>query len=122
MEHVKNILDGINPTLFYLAVSGVTWLLVWAWRRWLPGLWVAATKKSPTLQQLPALVLAGLMSAAPALGRPLWDVVQQVVLGAIMGALTSAGIHWSAKEIPWVPYQGGKPPAVDPNQAKPPAR
>ena len=111
----REAVQATNPMLFYGAVSGATWLLIWAWRRYLPNAWVFVTKKSPNLQQLPAFILAGLMSAAPAIGvKSIWEVVQQVLIGMFASGLGSMGIHTALKETTLVPYQGGKPPAVVP--------
>jgi hypothetical protein len=105
--------------VFYGAVAGLTWLIIWAWRRYFPNAWVFVTKKSPNLQQLPAFILAGLMSAAPAIGvKSIWQVVQQVIIGSVASGLGSMGIHTAMKEATFLPYQGGKPPAVDPNAAR----
>lgn len=113
---MRDLIASIDPTLFYGMVAGLTWLIIWAWRRFLPNTWVWATKKSPNLQQLPAFVLAGLISAAPAIGiKSIWEVVQQVLIGAFASGLTSMGIHTAMKEATFVSYRGGKPPAVDPN-------
>lgn len=116
----REVVQSTDPLIFYGAVAGMTWLLIWAWRRFLPNAWVFVTKKSPNLQQLPAFVLAGLMSAAPAIGvKSIWQVVQQVLIGAMASGLGSMGIHTAMKEATFLPYQGGKPPAVTPTQ--PPA-
>lgn len=111
----QEVVQTTDPMVFYGAVAGLTWLLIWAWRRFLPNAWVFVTKKSPNLQQMPAFVLAGLMSAAPAIGvKSIWQVVQQVVIGSVASGLTSIGVHTFAKEATFLPYQGGKPPAVAP--------
>jgi hypothetical protein len=111
-------LEHLDPKVVYLVVAGLTWLLVWAWRKFLPGLWDAVTKKGAALQQLPALILSALLSAAPALGKPLWEAVQQVVIGTVLGWIGSTGFHVIVKDNPAVPYDGarkqlGRPP-VDP--------
>lgn|SRR5262245_40718602 len=118
---MQDYLAKLDPRLFYAAVAGLTWLLIWLWRKYLPRAWEAATRRSPTLQQLPALVLAALMSAAPAIGRPALDVVQQVVFGLIIGALPAIGLHTAMKETPLIPYTGGKPagpPPIPPDARK----
>ncbi len=113
-----NLLQHLDPKVVYLAVAGLTWLLVFAWRKFLPGLWDAVTRKGAALQQLPALVLAALLSAAPALGKPLWEAVQQILVSTALGWLSSTGFHVAMKDIPILPYDGarkqlGRPP-IDP--------
>ncbi|MES2339285.1 MAG: hypothetical protein V4537_14420 [Pseudomonadota bacterium] len=114
-------LEHLDPKVAYLAVAGLTFLLVWAWRRFLPGLWDAVTKKGAALQQLPAVVLAALLSTAPALGKPLWEAVQQVIISTVLGWLSATGFHVFAKDVPVIPYDGarkalGRPPV----EAQPP--
>ena len=114
-------LQKLDPKIVYLAVAGLTWLIVWAWRRYLPKVWDAVTKKGPVLQQLPAIVLSALMSAAPAIGKPLAQAVQDVLISTVLGWLTASGFHFALKEAP-VPYDGarkalGRPPEKTPGQA-----
>lgn len=104
MSHIMNI----DPKAIYLLVAGLTWLIVWAWRRWLPGLWDTVTQKGAALQQLPALVLSALLSTAPALGKPLWEAVQQIVISTAMGWFSSMGLHVALKDNPAVPYDGAR--------------
>lgn len=111
----QEVVQSTNPVLFYGVVAGLTFLLVWAWRRFFPNAWVFVTKKSPNLQQLPALVFSALLSAAPAIGvKSIWEVVQQVLIGMFASGIGSMGIHTAMKEATFLPYQGGKPPAVAP--------
>lgn len=100
--------EKLDPKIVYLAVTGLTWLLVWAWRKSLPGLWDTVTRKGAALQQLPALVLAALLSTAPAMGKPLWEAVQQVLISTVLGWLGSTGFHVAMKDIPIVPYDGAR--------------
>lgn len=116
-----SFVELLDPKIVYLLVAGLTWFIVWAWRRWLPGLWDAVTKKGAALQQLPALVLAALLSTAPALGKPLWEAVQQVLISTALGWLGSTGFHVVAKDIPALPYDGarkalGRPPVEPPSR------
>ena len=122
-----DFIEKLDPKIAYLAVAGLTFLLVWAWRRFLPGLWDTVTRKGAALQQLPALVLAALLSTAPALGKPLWEAVQQVVISTVLGWLSSTGFHVAMKDIPAVPYDGarkalGRPPVEPTPPAVPPPR
>lgn len=111
----QEVVESTNPMIFYGAVAGLTWLLIWVWRRYFPNAWVFVTKKSPNLQQLPAFIFAGLISAAPVVGvKSIWEVVQQVLIGSLASGLGSMGIHTAMKEATFLPYQGGKPPAVAP--------
>jgi hypothetical protein len=112
-----HFIEQLDPKIAYLLVAGLTWLLVWAWRRWLPGLWDTVTRKGAALQQLPALVLSALLSTAPALGKPLWEAVQQIVISTAMGWFSSMGLHVAMKDIPALPYDGarkalGRPPVT----------
>lgn len=106
MEFVEHL----DPKIAYLVVAGLTWLLVWLWRRFLPGAWDAVTRRGAALQQLPALVLSALLSTAPALGKPLWEAVQQVVISTVLGWLTATGFHVALKDNPVVPYDGARKP------------
>jgi hypothetical protein len=113
-ENIKAALDAVDPKLFYLIVSGIVGGVIWAWRRLSISSWDWVTRRSPSIQQLPALVLAGLLSYAPAAGLPLIKVLEQVILGALAGALPAIAGHEMMKKIPQLPYNGGKAPAAPP--------
>ena len=91
----------------YLAITVLVFGLTYLVRRFLPGLWAAAVAKSPTLAQLPMLVLGALLSASPAPGKPLFDVVQQTVLGAVLAVLGANGLHAILKAST-LPYNGAE--------------
>ena len=107
---IKAWLDSVDPKLFYLAVSGLVGGLVYLWRRFSISSWDWVTRKSPAVQTLPALVLAGLISAAPTAGLPMIKVIEQIILGAFAGALPAIAGHTVLKAIPWLPYNGGVKP------------
>ena len=108
-------LQQLDPRVAYGAVAGLTFLIVWAWRRFLPGLWDAVTKRGAALQQLPGLVLSALLSTAPALGKPLFQAVQEILISTAFGWIGASGVHVLMKDNPAVPYDGarkalGRPP------------
>lgn len=107
MESLKALLDAIDPKVWYLATSGVIWLVTWLWRRYLPGLWATVTQRSPAFAQLPLFVLGAILNAGPALGKPLWDVVQQSLLGAVLALIGANGAHAVLKSLPG-PYDGAQ--------------
>lgn len=106
-QTLLSLLGAFDPKWSFLLVSAVIFLLTWLWRRFLPGLWAAAVAKSPTLAQLPMLVLGALLSANPAAGKPLFDVVQQTVLGAVLAVLGANGLHAILKASS-LPYNGAE--------------
>jgi len=114
---LKGWADSIDPKLFYLLVSGFVGGIVYLWRRISIASWDWVTRKSPAVQTLPALVLAALISAAPAAGLPMIKVIEQVILGAFAGALPAIAGHDVMKAIPWLPYNGGKPRTPPPPAA-----
>ena len=91
----------------YLLVAAIVFGLTYLVRRFLPGVWAAAVAKSPTLAQLPMLVLGALLTVNPTPGRALLDVVQQTVLGAVLALLGANGLHSLLKSLP-VPYNGAE--------------
>jgi hypothetical protein len=107
MLQVKAFLESLDPRAWYLASAGIVWLVTWIWRRFLPGLWALATAKGPALTQLPVIVLGALISAAPAIGKPLWALVQETIVGAILSAVSAQGVHAALKALP-VPYDGAQ--------------
>lgn len=117
---LKAFLDALtpegSPSLFYVGISALVGGLIYGWRKVSIRSWDWVTRNSPTVQQLPALVLSALLSAAPAVGKPLGALVVQTILGALAGALPAIAGHTILKAIPWIPYQGGdpKPPAPPP--------
>lgn len=99
---------SIDPKLWYLAASGAVWLVTYLWRRFFPGVWAAATAKSPALAQLWLSVLGALLSAAPAVGKPLGAFVEELLVGAVLSAIGAQGLHAMFKALPSgiVPYTG----------------
>jgi len=111
-----------NPKLFYLLTAGVVWVLIWAWRKVSIDSWNAVTRQNPLLQNLPSIVLSGLISAAPALNKGFVDALTDILYGAFAGGAMSVFSHHLLKESP-LPYQGGgpapKPTAPDPDPKLP---
>jgi len=106
-QQLLAFLGAFDEKWTFLLVTGLIFGLTYLWRRLLPGLWAAAVAKSPTLPQLPLLVLAALMTANPAPGRPLFDVVQQTLLEAVLAVLGANGLHAIAKASK-LPYTGAQ--------------
>ncbi len=106
-QQLLALLGAFDEKWTFLLVCGLIFGLTWLWRRFLPGLWAAAVAKSPTLPQLPLLVLGALLSANPAPGRPLFDVVQQTILGAVLAVLGANGLHAILKASS-LPYNGAE--------------
>jgi hypothetical protein len=114
---MTEFLANLDPMLFYTAVSAATGLLIYLWRKISYASWDAVTRRNPLLQNLPALVLAGLMSAAPALGKPFWPALGTIVFGILFGGGTAIFSHHALKDSP-LPYTGGAPalfPRVSPD-------
>lgn len=106
-QHITALFGWFDPKWAFLLASAVIFFITWIWRRFLPGLWAAAVAKSPTLAQLPLLVLGALLSANPAPGKPLFEVVQQTVLGAVIAVLGANGLHAILKASS-LPYNGAE--------------
>jgi hypothetical protein len=106
-QQLLALLGAFDEKWTFLLVCGFIFGLTWLWRRFAPGLWAAAVAKSPTLPQLPLLVLAALMTANPASGKDLFDVVQQTVLQSILAVLGANGLHAILKASS-LPYTGAE--------------
>lgn len=106
-QQLLSLLGAFDPKWAFLLVSGFLFLVTWLWRRYLPGLWAAAAAKSPTLPQLPLVVLAALISANPAPGKPMFDVVQQALLQAVLAVLGANGLH-AVLKASTLPYNGAE--------------
>jgi hypothetical protein len=104
-------LQAQDPKMFYTAVAMLTGGLIYLWRRFSFSTWEAVTRKQPLLQDLPALVLAGLMSAAPAIGKGFIPVLGNILFGILFGGGTAIFGHHALKDSP-LPYNGAKPPAA----------
>ena len=59
------------------------------------------------MPQLPLLVLGALLSANPAPGKPLFQVVEQTVLGAVLAVLGANGLH-AVLKASTLPYNGAE--------------
>lgn len=107
---VATWLGLIDPKVWYIAVSAAVWLVTWLVRRYASDTWARIVSINPAMAQVWNVVLGALLSAAPQIGRPLWDVVQQTVISAVLGALGANGIHAFLRDMPSkvVPYDGAE--------------
>lgn len=131
-QQLLSLLGAFDPRWSYLLVAAVIFGLTYLVRRFAASLWAAAVAKSPALAQLPMLVLGALLSANPAPGKPLFQVVEQTVLGAVLAVLGANGLHAILKASS-LPYNGAEkkvaaafvkratPPGGLPPLDKPPA-
>jgi len=101
-------LQSLDPKLVYLMISGIAGGIIYLWRKFSIESWDAVTRHNEILQTLPALILSGLMSAAPAVGKGLWTVIGNIIVGAIVGGSTAIVGHQVLKASP-LPYNGGQP-------------
>lgn len=99
-----------HPKLFYLAAAGAVFGVIYAWRKFARASWDFVTMKNPVIQQLPALVLSGLISAAPAIGQDFWTVLLDIIEGVILSGVGPIVAHHVLKATPAIPY-GNPPPA-----------
>jgi len=107
-------LQSLDPKLVYAMISAIAGLIIYAWRKISIASWDAVTRKNELLQALPAMILAGLMSAAPAIGKDTWNVVGNIVFGAVFSGGASIVGHQLLRASP-LPYNGGQPlPALSP--------
>ena len=124
-----HFLQSLDPKLVYAMISAIAGLLIYAWRKISIASWDLVTRKNEILQTLPAMILSGLMSAAPAIGTPTWNLVGNIVFGAFFSGGASIVGHQILKASP-LPYNGGQPlapplfppeepraPVVDPPKA-----
>ncbi len=106
-DPIRSALESVHPLTPWLALSGAIWLVVYAVRRWLPGIWVRLaawpSHESPVshvLQALPSVVIGAAWAAGTTPGADVWTAVG----GALSGALAPVA-HHILKALP-VPYQG----------------
>jgi len=107
MQALMIWLLSIDPKLWYITVGAVLWLVTYLWRRFLPSVWAAATAKNPALSQIWLTVLGALISAGPAIGKPLGAFVEQMLVGAVLATIGAQGIHAVLEALP-IPYSGAK--------------
>lgn len=107
-QDLLSLLGAFDPKWSFLLVSGFLFLLTWLWRRYLPGLWAAIAAKSPTLPQLPLIVLGTLISVNPVPGKAMFDVIQQALLQAVLAVLGANGLHSVMKASTLLPYNGAE--------------
>jgi hypothetical protein len=107
---VATWLGLVDPKVWYLAVSATIWFVTWMFRRYAPDVWTKMIGLNPAMAQLWNVVLGALLSAAPQLGRPVWDVVQQTLISAVLGTLGANGLHAVLKAMPSkvIPYDGAE--------------
>lgn len=102
LEYIRSL----DPKIVYSAVSALAGLIIYVWRKVSISTWDAITRKNEILQTLPAVILSGLMSAAPAIGKPMLNVVANIVFGAIFGGAGAIVGHQVLRASP-LPYNGG---------------
>jgi len=105
MAQLATWLLKIDPKIWYLAAAGIVWLLTYLWRRFWPSMWAAANAKNPALSQLWLTMLGALISSAPAIGKPLGTMVEEMLVGAVLTTIGAQGIHAMLRAAP-VPYTG----------------
>jgi hypothetical protein len=103
LEYIRSL----DPKIVYSAISAQAGLMIYVWRKVSIKTWDAVTRKNEMLQTLPAIILSGLMSAAPAIGKPLLNVVANIVFGALFGGAGAVVSHQILKASP-LPYSGGQ--------------
>lgn len=115
MVHLKAVLDAVDPRVWYMIAGAFVWLATYAWRRFLPAVWAAATSKNPALPQLWMAVIGSLIALQPALGQPLVKAVEQVLITAALATIGANGLHGFLKSLPskigsmpFVPYDGAR--------------
>jgi hypothetical protein len=106
----QEVLRG-HPKIFYMAAAGVVFVIVWAWRRFARASWDFVTRENPRIQMLPALVLSGLISAAPAIGQDFWNALVEILEGVLFSGVAPIIAHHVMKAVPQIPY--GNPPKQD---------
>jgi hypothetical protein len=113
MTNLRAVLNSLDPKLYYLLVAGVTWLLIYLWRRISLASWNAVTQQKPFLQQLPALFLSALLAAAPKIGPGFLGHLSEILVAIVLSGGGAIGIHTALAASP-LPYTGGLPPPPDP--------
>lgn len=82
MKDVLNFLVSIDPELPWAALSIATFYIVWAWRKWAPGSWVAFSKLIPVDDE------SGWITKAL---QELVQAVPSAVIGSVLPVLLSGG-------------------------------
>jgi hypothetical protein len=108
MKTILAFMAGLDPKVLYTATAGVVWLTIYAWRKVSMASWDAVTRQNPLLQNLPAMVLSGLISAAPHFDKGFVTALVDIVYGAATAGSLSIVSHHMLKDSP-LPYQGGGP-------------
>lgn len=107
-------IQSLDPKTVYTAISTLTFGIIYLWRKFSYSTWTAVTRRQPLLEDLPAIVLSGLMSVAPALNRSFWPALWHILFGALFGGGTTIWAHHALKDSA-IPYNGGQPKAPPPS-------
>jgi hypothetical protein len=107
-QHLLSLLGWFDPKWAFLLVTAFLWFVTWLWRIYAPGIWAAVAAKSPTLTQLPLVVLGTLLVANPVPGKAMFDVIQQAILQAVLAVLGANGLHSVMKASTLLPYTGAE--------------
>lgn len=96
-------LEAIHPITPWLALSLGAWLVVYEWRKLLPGLWLKLEtldkSLSVALGALPSVIMTTAVGALTA-GRDPW-----IVVGASLMGVAAPLFHHLLKALP-IPYRG----------------
>lgn len=127
LEHARTFLESIHPLLPAALLVAVIWLSQWLVRRFAPNMWEriadlpfpagidvrpVVTLARKVWQALPSIALGAFLAALSGDGG-----ATELVFGAVLGALAPVW-HELLKAVPFVPYQGGKPPVTIPPALK----
>lgn len=119
LEGLKALLDGFNPALWPCVVVATLWVVQWAVRRWMPGVWEKAAN----------LPFRDELTAFDKRMRKAWQAIPSAVGGAVLFGLAGGGdivdaaigavfallapiLHETLKRLP-IPYRGGTSPAAE---------
>lgn len=123
LHALRVLLETFHPAAPSVILVALIWLSQWAVRRFVPDVWErianwpfngarpAATALRKVWQALPSIATGALLTSLSGSGS-----ITEAVFGAVLGALAPAW-HEVLKALPFVPYRGGKSPAVDPWQS-----
>lgn len=106
MGALKLFLDAMDPRLWTLLAGAFIWLLAYLVRRYAPGLWAAAVARNPALPHLWMAAIGTLLAIKPALGKPLFQAVQEILISAVLAIVAPTGIHATLRAAFPVRYTG----------------
>lgn len=95
LTNLRVWLDHLYPGLWNASVAALAVLVLWLLKKFAPNFFA---KLPPSIQALPAVFIAAIVSGVAALAPTLLSFLSSAAAGGLLGGVTAVGVHHVLKE------------------------